>query len=179
MTVPTAQTDPHNPFAVRPAVLWEAAEIFKVYQDAFLQLEGRIDPPTSAASQTVESLSKSFGRVDISVCTLGDTIVGCVFFKPDQTGLYLYRLAVCPQHQGKGIAKRLIRHVQEMAQQRGCEFVSLNVRIPLTDNQKLFRSQGFDEVSRHCHDGYQQETYIRMECPIQPAGLDKAASISS
>ncbi|RED54225.1 GNAT family N-acetyltransferase [Aestuariispira insulae] len=152
-----------DPFIVRPAVLWEAAEIFEVYQKAFEQLEGRIDPPTSAKSQTVESLSKSFGRVGIAVCVLGETIVGCVFFKPDGNGLYLYRLAVSPFHQGKGVAKRLIAHVVDQARVEGREFVALNVRIPLVDNQRLFQSAGFREVSRHCHEGYDEETFIRME----------------
>ena len=163
MSASERQPDPKDPFLVRPGVLWEATEIFQVYQEAFLQLEGLIDPPTSAANQTIETFSKSFGRVDICVCILGDTIVGCVFFKPDGKGLYLYRLAVSPHHQGKGIAKRLIRHVQDQAGERGCRFVALNVRIPLTDNQRLFKSQGFEEVSRHCHEGYDHETFIRME----------------
>ena len=107
-------------------------------------------------------------RVSIAVCTLEGEIVGCVFFKPDGAGTYMYRLAVSPEHQGKGIAKRLIAHVVEWASTEQRSFVSLNVRIVLEGNRRLFASQGFQEVSRHRHDGFDHDTYIRMEKPLKP-----------
>ena len=80
-----------------------------------------------------------------------------------RTSLYIGRLAVNPSWRRRGIARGLIAHAEAEARRRGLKRLRIQVRIPLVDNQALFKSCGFLEISRENHPGYTAPTTIRME----------------
>lgn len=153
-------------FLIRPARLDDAEAIYTVYRKAFATLAGKIDPPSSAGQATLDAIRDSLGKVDVAVCDDAGKIVGCVFFRQEGDACYLYRLSVDPDCYNRGIAKRLIAHVERAAKGQGVGKVALNVRLSLDKNRKLFVSRGFREVSLHAHKGYDHPTYARMEKPV-------------
>jgi len=48
------------------------------------------------------------------------------------------------------------------ARRRGLSGVRLGVRVVLTNNQRLFRSLGYREISREAHPGFDYPTSINM-----------------
>ena len=82
--------------------------------------------------------------------------------KLDEGDLYLGRLSVLPMARGEGLAVRLIEAVEDEARHRGLPGVRLGVRVVLTDNQRLFQSLGYREISREAHEGFDYPTSINM-----------------
>ena len=76
--------------------------------------------------------------------------------------LYFGRLSVVPEARGQGIARRLIEAVEDEARRRELAGIRLGVRIVLTENQALFTSLGYVEISREAHEGFDHPTSINM-----------------
>ena len=89
-------------------------------------------------------------------------ILGCVMVQLMDDDLYFGRLAVVPEARGQGIARRLIEAVEDEARRRELAGVRLGVRIVLTENQRLFTSLGYVEISREAHEGFDHPTSINM-----------------
>jgi hypothetical protein len=53
--------------------------------------------------------------------------------------------------------------------------VRLGVRVVLTENQRLFTSLGYAEISREAHDGFDYPTSINMRKPMPPQRGDATA----
>jgi len=57
--------------------------------------------------------------------------------------LVLHRLCVDPQHQGTGIAKRLITFAEDMAKEKGCESLQLDIYPYNSKARNLYEQHGF------------------------------------
>jgi ribosomal protein S18 acetylase RimI-like enzyme len=90
-------------------------------------------------------------------------VVGCILTVPRSAAeLYVGRLAVLPEWQGRGIASRLMGAAEEMARSKGYACMSLNVRIALAGNRALFEKLGFRFKSEERHPGFSEPTFISM-----------------
>ncbi len=87
-------------------------------------------------------------------------ILGIAFFRERKVGnskqvarrtLFIEDLAVLEEYRGKGIGKKLLEKVQEIAKEQGCDGVELQVNA---------RNQAALEMYRHC--GYSEKS-INME----------------
>jgi predicted N-acetyltransferase YhbS len=145
------------------------ASILPVVRDilhlAFAAQTGRVDPPSSVARETVETLTAKLEAETLLVARGDDgAVVGCIFFKRlDTDEGYIGRLAVHPDHQRRGIAHGLIEASIEAAREAGVRRLGLDARVELTDNHALFRRHGFEVTSEHRHPGYDRTTYLHME----------------
>ena len=72
-----------------------ALEVMRV---AFVGMEGRINPPSSLASMSVDDLRDPVGEVWV----LGDPVVGTVVLTPKPQVLYVGKLAVKDRRRGGG-----------------------------------------------------------------------------
>ena len=86
---------------------------------------------------------------------------------PAGPAAYLEGIWVEPAWRRRGVARALIAYTEAEARRRGRDRLRIQVRIPLIDNQLLFKSCGFVEVSRETHPGYTAPTTIRMEKRLQ------------
>lgn len=75
--------------------------------------------------------------------------------------------AVRPEWRGRGLARRLIAHVEAEVAARELARVTLNVRIALPGNRELFAACGFREVERRSHPGFAEPTYVVMEAGLR------------
>jgi ribosomal protein S18 acetylase RimI-like enzyme len=148
---------------LRPATAADAPALAATIAAAFEQYRGKLVPESGAFGETAEGIAaelrKNAGAI---VAERNGIVLGCVMTKLEEGDLYLGRLSVLPAARGLGLAKRLIAAVEADARTRGLPGVRLGVRVVLTDNQKLFNSLGYREVSREAHEGFDYMTSINM-----------------
>jgi len=153
---------------LRLARLEDAAAILTVIQLAFAQYEGKLVPQSGAARETVETVTARLARENCVMALREERLVGCLFYEHLGDHLYFGRLAVLPEQQGRGVARRLVGEVEAVALAAGIATVALDVRIALPGNAALFAALGYREVSRHAHPGFADPTSIRMEKRVGP-----------
>ena len=152
---------------LRAATLADAAALAATIAAAFAQYRGKLVPESSAFRETPEAIVRQFGDgAGAFIAERNGEPLGCVMHEPMDGDLYFGRLAVLPQARGLGLAKRLIGAVEDEARRRGLPGVRLGVRIALPQNQRLFNSLGYREISREAHPGFDQPTSINMRKPL-------------
>ena len=82
------------------------------------------------------------------IITAGTVDVGMLNVERHPTGIYLSRLEIAPDHQGRGIGTRIINELRAQAAEHGHP-VTLDVLAVNTDAQRLYRRLGFTESHRH------------------------------
>lgn len=137
---------------------WDA--LLSLILTSFAYMEGLIDPPSSVHRLTPESLeAKAAGETGF-VALDGDAIAGCVFLADRGDHLYLGKLAVDPDYQGRGIGRALLAAAERHAAAIGRPAIMLQARIELTGNHATFSKMGFREVARTAHEGFDRPTSI-------------------
>ncbi|MHA6615727.1 GNAT family N-acetyltransferase [Pseudonocardia sp. DLS-67] len=177
----THAVDPTDPeglmgdsVVVRAAAAGDAAPLAATISVAFAQYRDRLEPESGAFRETADTISRDLAAGAGAILAEQDgEPLGCVMIKPVEGDLYLGRLAVVPSARGRGIARRLVRAVEEEAAQRGLTGVRLGVRIVLTENQRLFAALGYVETSREAHPGFDHPTSITMRksLPMDSVGM--------
>jgi len=149
--------------ALRLATIVDAPAIAATIAAAFAQYRGKLVPESGAFGESADAiaaeLKKGAGAI---VAERNGEMLGCVITSLQEGDLYFGRLSVLPTARGLGLAKRLIAAVEQDARSRGLPGVRLGVRIALPDNQRLFQSLGYREISREAHPGFDHPTSINM-----------------
>jgi GNAT superfamily N-acetyltransferase len=127
---------------------------------SFASMDGVIDPPSSALLLKPASLAERTAKEFCFVARKDGRLVGCVFAGDHGDALYIGKLAVDPAEQGKGIGRRLIAAVEDLALRLRKPALELETRVELTSNHAFFRRAGFVEVGRTAHAGYDRPTSI-------------------
>jgi ribosomal protein S18 acetylase RimI-like enzyme len=152
-----------DPIVLRLATADDAAKLAHTIAAAFEQYRGKLVPESGAFRETPESIADEMRQgAGAVIAERNRTAVGCVMFRIYEGDLYFGRLAVLPEALGLGLAKRLIAAVEREARARRLLGVRLGVRVVLTDNQRLFQSLGYREISREAHEGFDYPTSINM-----------------
>ena len=148
---------------LRSATALDAPALAATIAAAFEQYRGKLVPESGAFRETADGiateLKKGAGAI---IAERNGNVLGCVMTKLEEGDLYFGRLSVVPQARGEGLARRLIAAVEDDARTRGLPGVRLGVRVVLTDNQRLFQSLGYREISREAHEGFGHPTSINM-----------------
>ncbi|MFD7919824.1 GNAT family N-acetyltransferase [Streptomyces sp. NPDC059740] len=82
------------------------------------------------------------------IITVDGTDAGMLHVEHRATEVYLARIELPPDHQGRGIGRRLIRGLLEQARQQGRD-LTLDVLVVNQRAQALYRRLGLREVTRH------------------------------
>jgi predicted N-acetyltransferase YhbS len=153
---------------LRQAKLGDAPAIAATIAAAFEQYRGRLQPESGAFLETADAIAAELARgATAIVAERNDGMLGCVMIKEMEGDLYLGRLSVQPAARGTGLAARLVAAVENLARTHGLPGVRLGVRIALPDNQRLFTSLGYREISREAHPGFDHPTSINMRKALQ------------
>jgi predicted N-acetyltransferase YhbS len=154
---------------MRSAVAGDAACITATIAAAFEQYRGRLVPESGAFRETPDGISRELATgSDAIIAEQDGEALGCVMLKTVDRDLYFGRLAVIPWARGRGIARRLVKAVEDEACRRGLAGVRLGVRIVLTENRRFFSSLGYVETSREAHPGFDHPTSITMRKALSP-----------
>ena len=82
------------------------------------------------------------------VSTPNDQIVGFIFVMTNQGTGHITTIGVAPEHRRRGLAQKMLMHVEEALRKREFATVSLEVRISNIAAQSLYRSLGYTIVQR-------------------------------
>jgi ribosomal protein S18 acetylase RimI-like enzyme len=137
-------------------------ELLDLIHTSFAYMDGRIDPPSSAHALTAQSLREKARNEIGYVARDGDKITGCVFCRVEPDSLYIRKLAVLPETQGRGIGKRLLTYAEAEARNRDLTILRLETRIELVDNHTTFAAWGFSKTAENSHPGFDRTTSIEM-----------------
>ncbi|MGE6784971.1 GNAT family N-acetyltransferase [Ensifer adhaerens] len=137
-------------------------ELLTLIRVAFSYMDGRIDPPSSAHALSTLSLREKITDEIAFGVNDGERLVGCIFCKPEPDCLYIGKLAVAPEAQGKGIGRLLLAEAEATARVLGLPALRLLTRIELVDNHRAFAAWGFAESGTMCHPGFNRPTAIEM-----------------
>lgn len=148
---------------LRAGTATDAPAIAATIAASFEQYRGRLVPESGAFGETAAGIATELDKgAGAIVAERNGEMLGCVLMEEMEGDLYFGRLAVLPSARGLGIARRLIEAVEAEARRRGLAGVRLGVRVVLTDNQRLFNSLGYREISREAHPGFDHPTSINM-----------------
>jgi GNAT superfamily N-acetyltransferase len=127
---------------------------------SFAAMDGVIDPPSSAHRLTPATLAEKAAGEFCLVAWNGDHLAGCIFAAERGDALYVGKLTVDPGEQGRGLGRRLMDGVQDIALRLRKHALELETRVELTGNHAFFRHMGFVEAGRTAHAGYDRPTSI-------------------
>nr|WP_236760004.1 GNAT family N-acetyltransferase [Agrobacterium tumefaciens] len=130
---------------------------------SFAYMDGVIDPPSSAHRLTLDNLSEK-ARAEIAFVAVDEgELLGCLFCRPEPPAcLYVGKLCVSPQAQGKGIGKMLLQRSEALARELALPALRLETRIELIGNHARFAAWGFVKTAENAHAGYDRTTSIEM-----------------
>lgn len=137
-------------------------DLLALILDAFAYMDGVIDPPSSAHRLTPALLAEK-AQAEIAYAAMeGQTLLGCIFCRPEAESLYIGKLAVAPGFQGRGTGKLLLDKAEQLARELGLPTLRLETRIELTGNHAAFARWGFVKTGGHAHPGFDRITAIEM-----------------
>ena len=83
------------------------------------------------------------------IVTPEDEMVGFVFVMMDENGAgHITTIGVAPEHRRRGLAEKLLSHIEEALRNRKINTVMLEVRVSNIAAQSLYRSFGYAIVQR-------------------------------
>lgn len=130
---------------------------------SFASMEGRIDPPSSAHLLTAASLRDKAAAEIAYIAMDNGHLRGCVFLKPEPPEcLYIGKLAVEPDSQGRGVGRALLAAASTVAADLGLPQLRLQTRIELAENHAVFSRWGFRKTAENAHPGFGRPTFIEM-----------------
>lgn len=147
---------------LRDATIEDVPTLLGLVQTAFEQYRGRLDPPSGAHRETVESIRTRLTSGGALIATVDGEAGGCAFYTPGTEDLYLDRLSVLPRYRGLGVARALVAAVESRADGLGLGRVRVGVRLVLDRNRSLFESLGYSFVALETHAGYAEPTGVTL-----------------
>lgn len=149
--------------AIGPA---DAADIAALIRSAFAAQEVATDPPPSAARVRAEDILAHLdaGGGGAMILDHGTPVASVLWNSAE--GFYISRVAVDRRARRRGLGWRLLTLAEKAARAAGKPAMTLETRLTLPGNRRLFEAFGFHEISRHAHPGYAEPTFMRMEKPL-------------
>ncbi len=132
--------------------------VLNLIREAFLYMEGRIDPPSSVHRLTAPALAEQATKGEIWVAEERGAVVACGVLTPRDGELYLGKLAVAATHRGQGLARQFVDHALRRAAALGKPAVTLQTRVELVENHAVFAALGFRRVAETAHEGFTRPT---------------------
>lgn len=137
-------------------------ELLVLIREAFAEMEGRIDPPSSVLRLTTTAIAAQAASGAVFVAEEDGALVGSLFAEPRGEALYLSKLAVRADRRGRGLARALIEVAAAEARSMGLGALEIETRIELTGNHAAFAAMGFIKTGENAHPGYDRPTSIAM-----------------
>ncbi|MER6939715.1 GNAT family N-acetyltransferase [Nocardioides sp. NPDC127514] len=143
-----------NPAGIRPAEPADAPRLREIALAAYARYVERIGLEPGPMGADYEEAIES---AEVWVATVDSDVAGyAVTRHPGDGGVLLENLAVAPGHQGRGIGRALIAHVESRAMARAATYVELYTHEAMTENRRLYARLGYEETGYVVEDGYRR-----------------------
>ena len=148
---------------LREAVDRDVPALLQIMHVAFEEYAGRLDPPSAAHTETVDTIRKRLSEGSAVLASIDEEPVGFAFYQPQGSHLYFSRLSVLPAHRRRGIGGALIHYVENRAREQGFQGVRLGVRLQLPELKARYERLGY-RVTRYAgRDDHPEPFYVLME----------------
>jgi ribosomal protein S18 acetylase RimI-like enzyme len=81
-------------------------------------------------------------------------IVGVLVLIQTESGMLLDNVAVHPEHQGKGLGRRLLELAESETRNQGYAYLDLYTHECMTENIEMYKRIGYVETERKSEHGY-------------------------
>lgn len=150
-------------FKLRDYEEGDIPSLLSVIKRAFKEHRGKLNPPSSAESKTVEIVREELTKANAIVVDIDHEVAGCVFYQPMDESVYIDRLSVLPEYRNRGIALALLTLVEKRARDQRFKTLTLSVRLPLIQQQTYYRKLGFECEKLDAHEGFTGPTFMEMK----------------
>lgn len=104
-------------------------------------------PRSSALDETVESIAEKLQHNEPSLIAYdGDVAVATVRYKIMNSYIYFSRLSVLPAYQGRGIAKKLLAYLEQLAIDSQLHAIQCKVRGANRQSIRLYETIGYSTI---------------------------------
>ena len=116
--------------------------------DGDVSFVAEIERECFSSPWTQEGLSSELSNENAVFFTakLGGEIAGYMGMHTVLDECYVANVAVKNAFRRKGIGRRLLSYAEERARERGCSFISLEVRVSNTAAVSLYSSEGYEKM---------------------------------
>ena len=157
---------PNDAIIVRLVTVRDAPLVRALMLAGFEQFRDMLDPPSGAFAESDEEVAAAIGRGGAAIAWLGETPVGSVRFEPEESWLYIGRLAVIPEARRRGVARALMLAAEAEAARLGATEVQLSMREVLPGNRALFETLGYDVIAVDPHPRNPAQNTLRLRKPL-------------
>ena len=148
---------------LRAATYDDIPTLLTLIHTAFEEYRGRLEPPSGAHRETVQSIATYLQQGHAVLAWLNDQAVGCVCYHQESEHVYFGRLSVLPAFRQHGVGLALVTYVEQQAKALGAQRVRLGVRIALQHLHMYYERLGYRVVCYETHEGYTAPTSVVME----------------
>lgn len=139
------------PVIYRLAAPGQAALVLGLIQLAFEEYRGRLEPPSAALEETLETVKATMHAGGAALAEAGGQAVAAALFRSRDDCLYVGRVSVIPAHRGRGIARGLMLFLEDQARRLGRAAIEIGVRESLPSNVALYRGLGYRITASEPH----------------------------
>jgi predicted N-acetyltransferase YhbS len=147
---------------LRNATAADLPTLLTLIHQAFEEYRGRLDPPSGAHAETLETLRRALDTGGALLAWVDDQPIGCVFYHRERDHVYLGRLSVLEAFRGKGVGGALTDGVERRARTMGATRVEIGVRTALPALRDYYERRGYRVVRHEAHPGYAAPTFVVM-----------------
>ena len=140
---------------IRAARLDDVSPLTQLLRTSFEEVARQFGLTASNAPKHVSNCEESWIRealgkgVSYFVLEAGEECLGCVALERANSEVcYLERLAVHPEHQGKGLGAALVRHALDEARRQGALRVEIGIVAAHTRLHDWYAKRGFVDTGR-------------------------------
>ena len=150
---------PPTTYSLRPLTIDHLPEVLKLNIRCFRNGD-------NYTKHTFEYLLNESRTLSYRMVTPEDKLVGFAFVMVnEQAAAHLTTIGVAPEHRRRGLATRMLEHVESALKQRDIATLMLEVRVGNTDAQDLYRRSGYlivQRIGRYYNNG--EDCFLMMKC---------------
>ena len=137
-----AEPAPPTTYAVRPLTSEQLEEVLRLNLRCFRNGE-------NYTKHTFSFLLNEPGTFSFRVVDAAGDMVGFAFVMINQNGAaHLTTIGVAPEHRRRGLARKLLAHLEKALIAKRIQAIVLEVRVGNTDAHELYRRAGYNVVQR-------------------------------
>ena len=143
--------------AIRPAEAANAPAVAACVAAAYEMYVARIGKPPGPM---LDDYAAAIANHRVFVLGEAGAVIGALVLIRQAGGLLLDNVAVHPDHQGRGLGRRLIDFAEAEARREGYAALDLYTHEAMTENIAMYRALGYAETGRRVEHGYRR-VYMR------------------